>query len=218
MSADGRRFRPALESDRGCRDPLVAPHAAWLGAAGAGATRARRRTSLNARARAGGAADGGESFVGPRRAPQPRRPGPARRLPPGRMQLDADRAAGKRIGHAPRRAAADHAAQGPFRRQRRRARAGQCRMGGAGPRRLRLLLGRAAGLRLPGRRWRLPDPLSRSVRPGRLQYVDRGPLCPLCHDRNFDSENEGAIRALGYRPGTRNEQVENARPEDMAAF
>jgi hypothetical protein len=40
----------------------------------------------------------------------------------------------------------------------------------------------------------------------------------FCHDRDFDSENEAAIRGLGYRPGTRNEQIENARPEDMAAF
>jgi hypothetical protein len=40
----------------------------------------------------------------------------------------------------------------------------------------------------------------------------------FCHGQAFDSEDEAAIRALGYRPGTRNEQVENARPEDMAAF
>lgn len=40
----------------------------------------------------------------------------------------------------------------------------------------------------------------------------------FCHGQEFDSENEKSIRALGYRPGTRNEQVEDARPEDMAAF
>jgi hypothetical protein len=40
----------------------------------------------------------------------------------------------------------------------------------------------------------------------------------FCHGQAFDSEDEAAIRALGYRPGTRNEQIENARPEDMAAF
>jgi hypothetical protein len=40
----------------------------------------------------------------------------------------------------------------------------------------------------------------------------------VCHDQPFDPEDNGAIRALGYRPGTRNEQVEHARPEDMAAF
>jgi hypothetical protein len=40
----------------------------------------------------------------------------------------------------------------------------------------------------------------------------------FCHDREFDFEDEAAVRALGYRPATRNEQVENARPEDMAAF
>ena len=40
----------------------------------------------------------------------------------------------------------------------------------------------------------------------------------LCHDSAFDSENPQALRALGYRPGTRSEQVENAAAEDLTRF
>jgi hypothetical protein len=50
------------------------------------------------------------------------------------------------------------------------------------------------------------------------QMSSAGLYLRLCQDQPFDPEDDGAIRALGYRPGTRNEQVEHARPEDMAAF
>lgn len=38
----------------------------------------------------------------------------------------------------------------------------------------------------------------------------------VCHNRG--PAGPAALRRLGYRPGTRNEQVENARPEDMTRF
>lgn len=37
----------------------------------------------------------------------------------------------------------------------------------------------------------------------------------LCHDR---APSPRALRALGYRPGTRSEQVENGRAEDLTRF
>lgn len=37
-----------------------------------------------------------------------------------------------------------------------------------------------------------------------------------CHDRTFDWEDSATLRRLGYRPGTRSEQVEDAAPEDLA--
>lgn len=38
----------------------------------------------------------------------------------------------------------------------------------------------------------------------------------VCHNRGL--AGPAVLRRLGYRPGTRNEQVENARPEDMTRF
>jgi hypothetical protein len=40
----------------------------------------------------------------------------------------------------------------------------------------------------------------------------------ICHDAAFDGDDEALLRRLGYRPGTRNEQVESGRPEDMTRF
>jgi hypothetical protein len=40
----------------------------------------------------------------------------------------------------------------------------------------------------------------------------------ICHDLDFDGDNAEPFRRLGYRPGTRNEQLENGRPEDMTRF
>lgn len=40
----------------------------------------------------------------------------------------------------------------------------------------------------------------------------------FCHDRAFDPEDQAALRRLGYRPGTRNDQVEDGAPEDLARF
>jgi hypothetical protein len=39
-----------------------------------------------------------------------------------------------------------------------------------------------------------------------------------CHDRTLNWENRAALRRLGYRPGTRSDQVEGAAPEDLARF
>ena len=39
-----------------------------------------------------------------------------------------------------------------------------------------------------------------------------------CHDAEYDGDNEALLRRLGYRPGTRNDQVEHGRPEDLARF
>jgi hypothetical protein len=40
----------------------------------------------------------------------------------------------------------------------------------------------------------------------------------ICHDRDFDPERLAPLRRLGYRPGTRSEQVEDAAPERLADF
>lgn len=40
----------------------------------------------------------------------------------------------------------------------------------------------------------------------------------FCHDRAFDPENAASLRRLGYRAGTRSEQVEDGAPEDLARF
>jgi hypothetical protein len=40
----------------------------------------------------------------------------------------------------------------------------------------------------------------------------------LCHDLSFDGGKAKRLRKLGYRPGTRSEQVEDASPEDLARF
>ncbi|HYI64517.1 MAG TPA: hypothetical protein VEW71_06485 [Allosphingosinicella sp.] len=40
----------------------------------------------------------------------------------------------------------------------------------------------------------------------------------LCHDLPFDPEDAAPLRRLGYRPGTRSEQVEGVAPEDLARF
>lgn len=39
-----------------------------------------------------------------------------------------------------------------------------------------------------------------------------------CHDRRFNWEDRATLRRLGYRPGTRSDQVEDAAPEDLARF
>jgi hypothetical protein len=49
------------------------------------------------------------------------------------------------------------------------------------------------------------------------QYSSAAMYMRLCHDRALPT-GAAALRRLGYRPGTRNEQVENARPEDLARF
>jgi len=40
----------------------------------------------------------------------------------------------------------------------------------------------------------------------------------LCHNRAFNEEDRAVLRRLGYRPGTRHDQVEDASPEDLARF
>lgn len=40
----------------------------------------------------------------------------------------------------------------------------------------------------------------------------------ICHDRGFNPGDVVPLRRLGYRPGTRSEQVEDARPESLAEF
>lgn len=40
----------------------------------------------------------------------------------------------------------------------------------------------------------------------------------ICHDRGFNPGNVAPLRRLGYRPGTRSEQVEDAPPEALAEF
>ena len=40
----------------------------------------------------------------------------------------------------------------------------------------------------------------------------------ICHDAQFDGDGSTLLRQLGYRPGTRNEQVEHGRPEDLTRF
>lgn len=40
----------------------------------------------------------------------------------------------------------------------------------------------------------------------------------ICHDLPFDGEETAPLRSLGYRPGTRSEQVEDAAPGDLARF
>jgi hypothetical protein len=49
------------------------------------------------------------------------------------------------------------------------------------------------------------------------QYSSASMYMRLCHDRALPS-GTATLRRLGYRGGTRNEQVENARPEDLARF
>jgi hypothetical protein len=38
----------------------------------------------------------------------------------------------------------------------------------------------------------------------------------ICHDLNFVEGDTAPLRRLGYRPGTRSEQIEDAAPEDLA--
>jgi hypothetical protein len=40
----------------------------------------------------------------------------------------------------------------------------------------------------------------------------------ICHDTPFDGEDTALLRRLGYRPGTRSEQVEEGDPRDLAHF
>ena len=40
----------------------------------------------------------------------------------------------------------------------------------------------------------------------------------ICHGRGFDPERLAPLRRLGYRPGTRSEQVEDAPPDRLADF
>jgi len=40
----------------------------------------------------------------------------------------------------------------------------------------------------------------------------------LCHGRAFDPADPEALRRLGYRPGTRRDQVEGADPRSLARF
>jgi hypothetical protein len=40
----------------------------------------------------------------------------------------------------------------------------------------------------------------------------------ICHDLPSYFEDATALRNLGYHPGTRNEQIEDAAPEDLARF
>ncbi|HEY5712840.1 MAG TPA: hypothetical protein VIT38_13180 [Allosphingosinicella sp.] len=40
----------------------------------------------------------------------------------------------------------------------------------------------------------------------------------ICHDEQYDGEDTALLQRLGYRPGTRNEQVENGNPRDLARF
>lgn len=48
------------------------------------------------------------------------------------------------------------------------------------------------------------------------QYSSATMYMRICHDLAFDPENAAALRSLGYRPGTRSEQVEDGAPEDLA--
>lgn len=52
---------------------------------------------------------------------------------------------------------------------------------------------------------------------GGYQYTSAGVLMRACHRRD-DMPDAAGWRALGYRPGTRNEQVEGVRPEDLTRF
>ena len=40
----------------------------------------------------------------------------------------------------------------------------------------------------------------------------------ICHGRGFNPGNAVPLRRLGYRPGTRSEQIEDARPASLAEF
>lgn len=53
---------------------------------------------------------------------------------------------------------------------------------------------------------------------GGYQMASAGMYMRVCHDLPFDGENAAALQRLGYRPGTRSEQIENAAPEDLARF
>jgi len=48
------------------------------------------------------------------------------------------------------------------------------------------------------------------------QYTSATMYLRICHDLEFDPENAAVLRNLGYRPGTRSEQVEDAAPEDLS--
>jgi len=40
----------------------------------------------------------------------------------------------------------------------------------------------------------------------------------VCHGLQFNAQDSAQLRQLGYRPDTRNEQVEHGRPEDLTRF
>lgn len=48
------------------------------------------------------------------------------------------------------------------------------------------------------------------------QYSSATMYMRICHDLAFDPENAAVLRNLGYRPGTRSGQVEDAAAEDLA--
>lgn len=50
------------------------------------------------------------------------------------------------------------------------------------------------------------------------QYASAGNYLKFCHGEDFDPAAEERLRRLGYRPGTRSEQVEDAAPGDLARF
>lgn len=50
------------------------------------------------------------------------------------------------------------------------------------------------------------------------QYSSATMYMRICHDRAFDPARPAALRRLGYRPGTRSEQVENGTPADLTRF
>jgi hypothetical protein len=51
-----------------------------------------------------------------------------------------------------------------------------------------------------------------------FQMASAATYLTICNDRPPAIDDDAALRALGYRPGTRNEQVEEGTPEDMARF
>jgi hypothetical protein len=51
-----------------------------------------------------------------------------------------------------------------------------------------------------------------------FQMASAATYLKLCHDRPPEIDDAAGLRALGYRPGTRDEQVEEGSPEDMARF
>jgi hypothetical protein len=51
-----------------------------------------------------------------------------------------------------------------------------------------------------------------------FQMASAATYLTICHDRPPQIDDAAGLRALGYRPGTRNEQVEEGTPQDMARF